>query len=434
MKPENQETTGTGAGNEGSRNVHVGMEDIVRAHHVLREVIVRTPLQRDAVLSAKYNCNVYLKREDLQVVRSFKIRGAYNMIRNLTPAEMEKGIVCASAGNHAQGVAFSCNALGIHGKIFMPSTTPNQKVKQVRRFGGDNVEVVLIGDTYDDAYAEAMRACDEQGMTFIHPFDSPKIIAGNGTVAMEIMESLDENADYVFVTIGGGGLAAGVGTYMKTVSPETQIIGVEPLGAASMSEAMFRKQVVTLDDIDKFVDGAAVKRVGDLTYDICSNILNDIVKVPEGKACTTILELYNENAIVVEPAGSLAVAALEQYREQIAGKTVVCVISGGNNDIDRMQEIKERSLIYEGLKYYFMVNFPQRAGALREFLEEVLGPNDDIARFEYTKKHDKENGPALVGIELMYKEDYQPLIERMNRKGIAYTELNKNLNLFNMLI
>nr|WP_154893022.1 threonine ammonia-lyase IlvA [Paenibacillus xylanexedens] len=430
MKPVEQESTE----NKNSGHVGVGMEDIVRAHHVLREVIVRTPLQRDAVLSTKYNCNVYLKREDLQVVRSFKIRGAYNMIRSLTPAELEKGIVCASAGNHAQGVAFSCNALGIHGKIFMPSTTPNQKVKQVRRFGGSNVEVVLIGDTYDDAYAEAMRACDEQGMTFIHPFDQPKIIAGNGTVAMEIMESLDEDADYVFVTIGGGGLAAGVGTYMKTVSPETRIIGVEPLGAASMSEAMFRKQVVTLDDIDKFVDGAAVKRVGDLTYNICSSTLDDIVKVPEGKACTTILELYNENAIVVEPAGSLAVAALEQYREQIVGKTVVCVISGGNNDIDRMQEIKERSLIYEGLKYYFMVNFPQRAGALREFLEEVLGPNDDITRFEYTKKHDKENGPALVGIELMYKEDYQPLIERMNRKGIAYTELNKNLNLFNMLI
>ncbi|MGF9697136.1 MULTISPECIES: threonine ammonia-lyase IlvA [Paenibacillus] len=430
MKPVEQESTG----NKSSGQAGVGMEDIVRAHHVLREVIVRTPLQRDAVLSAKYNCNVYLKREDLQVVRSFKIRGAYNMIRSLTPDEMEKGIVCASAGNHAQGVAFSCNALGINGKIFMPSTTPNQKVKQVRRFGGSNVEVVLIGDTYDDAYAEAMRACDEQGMTFIHPFDQPKIIAGNGTVAMEIMESLDENADYVFVTIGGGGLAAGVGTYMKTVSPETRMIGVEPLGAASMSEAMFRKQVVTLDDIDKFVDGAAVKRVGDLTYNICSSTLDDIVKVPEGKACTTILELYNENAIVVEPAGSLAVAALEQYREQIVGKTVVCVISGGNNDIDRMQEIKERSLIYEGLKYYFMVNFPQRAGALREFLEEVLGPNDDITRFEYTKKHDKENGPALVGIELMYKEDYQPLIERMNRKGIAYTELNKNLNLFNMLI
>ncbi|AET59137.1 threonine ammonia-lyase IlvA [Paenibacillus terrae] len=412
----------------------VSMEDIVRAHHMLREVIVRTPLQRDAVLSAKYNCNVYLKREDLQVVRSFKIRGAYNMIRSLTPEQMEKGIVCASAGNHAQGVAFSCNALGIHGKIFMPSTTPNQKVKQVRRFGGNSVEVILTGDTFDDAYDEAIKVCSEQEMTFIHPFDQPKIIAGNGTIAMEVMESLDTPADYVFVTIGGGGLAAGVGTYFKTVSPSTKVIGVEPLGAASMTEAMRLNKVVTLEQIDKFVDGAAVKRVGQLTYDICTRTLDDIVKVPEGKACTAILELYNENAIVVEPAGSLPVAALDMYREQIQGKTVVCIVSGGNNDIDRMQEIKERSLIYEGLKYYFMVNFPQRAGALREFLQDVLGPDDDITRFEYTKKNDKENGPALVGIELFHKEDYLPLIERMNRKGLKYTELNKNEDLFNMLI
>ncbi|WP_342416659.1 threonine ammonia-lyase IlvA [Paenibacillus sp. FSL R10-2782] len=412
----------------------VGMEDIVRAHHMLSEVIVRTPLQRDAVLSAKYNCNVYLKREDLQVVRSFKIRGAYNMIRSLTPEQMEKGIVCASAGNHAQGVAFSCNALGIHGKIFMPSTTPNQKVKQVRRFGGNSVEVILTGDTFDDAYEEAIKVCSEQEMTFIHPFDQPMIIAGNGTIAMEVMESLDTPADYVFVTIGGGGLAAGVGTYFKTVRPSTKVIGVEPLGAASMTEAMRLNKVVTLEQIDKFVDGAAVKRVGQLTYDICTRTLDDIVKVPEGKACTAILELYNENAIVVEPAGSLPVAALDMYREQIQGKTVVCIVSGGNNDIDRMQEIKERSLIYEGLKHYFMVKFPQRAGALREFLQDVLGPDDDITRFEYTKKNDKENGPALVGIELFHKEDYLPLIERMNRKGLKYTELNKNENLFNMLI
>ncbi|KJD44713.1 threonine ammonia-lyase IlvA [Paenibacillus terrae] len=412
----------------------VSMEDIVRAHHMLREVIVRTPLQRDAVLSAKYNCNVYLKREDLQVVRSFKIRGAYNMIRSLTPEQMEKGIVCASAGNHAQGVAFSCNALGIHGKIFMPSTTPNQKVKQVRRFGGNSVEVILTGDTFDDAYDEAIKVCSEQEMTFIHPFDQSKIIAGNGTIAMEVMESLDSPADYVFVTIGGGGLAAGVGTYFKTVSPSTKVIGVEPLGAASMTEAMRLNKVVTLEQIDKFVDGAAVKRVGQLTYDICTRTLDDIVKVPEGKACTAILELYNENAIVVEPAGALPVAALDMYREQIQGKTVVCIVSGGNNDIDRMQEIKERSLIYEGLKHYFMVKFPQRAGALREFLQDVLGPDDDITRFEYTKKNDKENGPALVGIELFHKEDYLPLIERMNRKGLEYTELNKNENLFNMLI
>lgn len=412
----------------------VGMEDIVKAHHVLKEVVVRTPLQFDATLSSKYECNVYLKREDLQVVRSFKIRGAYNMIRSLQPEDWEKGIVCASAGNHAQGVAFSCNALGIQGKIYMPSTTPNQKVKQVKRFGGSHVEVVLIGDTYDDAYAEAMKACSENGMTFIHPFDDPKIVAGNGTIGMEIMESLTSPADYVFVTIGGGGLVSGVGTYLKTVSPTTQIIGVEPAGAASMIASLKQKKVVTLESIDKFVDGAAVKRVGDLNFEICSTMLDDVVRVPEGKACTTILELYNDSAIVVEPAGALPVSALDMYREQIRGKTVVCVISGGNNDIDRMQEMKERSLIYEGLKHYFLINFPQRAGALREFLEEVLGPNDDITRFEYTKKHNKENGPALVGIELSDKADYEALVERMVSKGIAYTELNRDLNLFNLLI
>lgn len=412
----------------------VGMEDIVKAHHVLKEVVVRTPLQRDATLSLRYDCNVYLKREDLQVVRSFKIRGAYNKIRSLQPEDLEKGIVCASAGNHAQGVAFSCNALGIQGKIYMPSTTPNQKVKQVKRFGGTHVEVVLIGDTYDDAYAEAMKACREGGMTFIHPFDDPKIVAGNGTIGMEIMESLSVPADYVFVTIGGGGLVSGVGTYLKTVSPQTKIIGVEPSGAASMTEALKENQVVTLGTIDKFVDGAAVKRVGELNFDICTEILDDIVKVPEGKACTTILEMYNDSAIVVEPAGVLPVSALDMYHEQIRGKNVVCIISGGNNDIDRMQEMKERSLIYEGLKHYFLINFPQRAGALREFLEEVLGPNDDITRFEYTKKHNKENGPALVGIELSDRSDYEALIGRMNSKGIAYTELNRDLNLFNLLI
>ncbi|WP_342564194.1 threonine ammonia-lyase IlvA [Paenibacillus sp. FSL R7-0345] len=412
----------------------VGMEDIVRAHHVLREVIVRTPLQLDAVLSAKYGCNVYLKREDLQIVRSFKIRGAYNMIRSLSAEDRAKGIVCASAGNHAQGVAYSCKALGIKGKIFMPSTTPNQKIKQVRRFGGEFVEVILKGDTFDDAYDEALQACIDYSMTLIHPFDEPRIIAGNGTIAMEIMESLDKPADFVFVTIGGGGLAAGVATYVKTVSPATKVIGVEPSGAASMSEALERGEVVTLKEINKFVDGAAVKRVGGLTYDICARQLDDVVKVPEGKACTTILALYNENAIVVEPAGSLPIAALDMYRDQIRGKTVVCIVSGGNNDIDRMQEIKERSLIYEGLKHYFMINFPQRAGALKEFLAEVLGPDDDITRFEYTKKNDKENGPALVGIELFQREDYDPLVERMKQKGVDYTEINKEPNLFNMLI
>ncbi|MDF2922634.1 MAG: threonine dehydratase [Paenibacillaceae bacterium] len=412
----------------------VGMGEIVLAHHALKEVIRRTPLLRDAYLSNKYDCEVFLKREDLQVVRSFKIRGAYYKISSLSPEERSRGIVCASAGNHAQGVAFSCNTLGIHGKIYMPSTTPGQKVSQVKMFGGSAVEVILTGDTFDDAFAEAMKACESAGLVFIHPFDDAKIIAGNGTVGMEMMEDAKGPVDYLFVTIGGGGLSAGVGAYVKTVSPATKIIGVEPEGAASMTEALARQQVVTLEHIDKFVDGAAVKRVGQLPYEMCRVLLDDIVLVAEGQVCTTILDLYNHNAIVAEPAGALAIAALESRKEEIKGKRVVCVVSGGNNDIARMQEIKERSLIYEGLKHYFTVNFPQRAGALREFLDEVLGPDDDIVRFEYTKKHNKDNGPALVGVELKNREDYEPLIDRMNKKGISYIELNKDPVLFNLLI
>lgn len=412
----------------------VKMEDIICAQQMLKQVISKTPLQYDQKLSEKYECQIYLKREDLQVVRSFKIRGAYHLIRSLSEQELQQGIVCASAGNHAQGVAFSCNALQIRGKIFMPSTTPRQKITQVKRFGGPYVEVILTGDTYDDAYDEAIKTCEQQGMKFVHPFDDPKIIAGNGTVGMEIIEKLDSTADFLFVTIGGGGLASGVGTYFKTVSPTTKIIGVEPAGAASMKESFTQEEVVPLEFIDKFVDGAAVKKVGDLTYQICKEILDDVVLVPEGKACTTILDLYNENAIVAEPAGALPIAALDLYRDEIKGKKVVCIISGGNNDIDRMQEIKERSLIYEGLKHYFVVNFPQRAGALREFLDHVLGPNDDITRFEYTKKHEKNNGPALVGIELKHRGDYDALIQRMQKKGIAYTEINSNPTLFNLLI
>ena len=412
----------------------VKIEDIIVANHVLKDVITKTPLQKNKILSAKYNCNVYLKREDLQVVRSFKIRGAYHLIRSLSEEELRRGVVCASAGNHAQGVAYTCQALQIHGKIFMPTTTPRQKISQVNLFGGEFVEVILSGDTFDDSFAEAMTCCRKENLAFIHPFDDPKIIAGQGTVGMEIMNSMDEQTDYVFASIGGGGLTAGVGTYIKSISPTTKMIGVEPAGAASMKESIARDDVITLDNIDKFVDGAAVKQVGLLTYDICREVIDEIALVPEGKVCTTILELYNENAIVAEPAGALPIAALDFYRDEIKGKNVVCIVSGGNNDIDRMQEIKERSLIYEGLKHYFMVNFPQRAGALREFLDEVLGPNDDITRFEYTKKNNKDNGQALVGIEFKNKDDYQPLIERMDKKGIQYMDINNDPALFNFLI
>jgi threonine dehydratase len=349
-------------------------------------------------------------------------------------AELKKGVVCASAGNHAQGVAYSCNKLQIHGKIFMPNTTPKQKVTQVKMFGKNNVEVVLIGDTFDDSYYEAIKDSKENDKLFIPPFDNPKIIEGQATVGLEILEDLKEKIDYLFVPIGGGGLAAGVGSYFKAISPDTKIIGVEPEGAPAMKEAIKQKKVVTLDKIDKFVDGAAVKRVGDLNYKICSQLLSDISLVPEGKVCSTIIKLYNEEAIVVEPAGALSISALDYYKDEIKGKNVVCVVSGSNNDIGRMEEIKERSLLYEGLKHYFIISFPQRAGALREFLDEVLGPNDDITRFEYTKKNIKEEGPALVGIELKNKEDYDHLIERMNKKKVNYINLNKDPNLFNYFL
>ncbi|MDQ6421326.1 threonine ammonia-lyase IlvA [Paenibacillus sp. LHD-117] len=412
----------------------IGLEEIVQAHMHLKDVIVRTPLQYNRVLSERYNCQVWLKREDLQIVRSFKIRGAYHLMRSLAPEDVAKGVVCASAGNHAQGVAYSCQTLGIPGKIYMPSTTPRQKVKQVSFFGGDQVEVILTGDTFDDAYAEATAESKRSGMAFIHPFDDRKIIAGNGTVGQELMEKAESAPDYIFVTVGGGGLAAGVASYIKIVSPTTQIVGVEPEGAPSLRVSLDAGEVIALDQIDKFVDGAAVKRIGDLTFSICRDLLDDVITVPEGKICTTMLDLYNENAIVAEPAGALPIAALDAYRDQIAGKNVVCVVSGGNNDVDRMQEIKERSLIYEGYKHYFMVSFPQRAGALREFLDQVLGPNDDITRFEYTKKSNKDNGPALVGIELKHREDYEPLVERMTKKGFQFLELNKDPVLFNLLI
>ncbi|WP_411333192.1 threonine ammonia-lyase IlvA [Metabacillus indicus] len=413
-------------------SLHVA--DILKAHHLLKDVIVHTPLQKDERLSEKYECSVYLKREDLQIVRSFKLRGAYNKIKQLSEQETANGIVCASAGNHAQGVAYSCKQLNIHGKIYMPSTTPRQKVSQVELFGRGHIEIILTGDTFDDAYKKARECSEAEGRSFIHPFDDLDVIAGQGTIALEILNDADAEMDYVFASIGGGGLISGVGSYFKQVSPGTKVIGVEPEGAPSYAESISAGKVVELDKIDKFVDGAAVKRVGDTNFSICRSVVDDTVLVPEGKVCTTILSLYNENAIVAEPAGALPIAALDFYRDQIKGKNIVCIVSGGNNDIGRMQEMKERSLMYEGLQHYFIVNFPQRAGALREFLDEVLGPDDDISRFEYTKKNNRDSGPAFVGIELKKREDYSGLIERMNRKGFPYTEVKKDSSLFHLFI
>ncbi|EIT9345838.1 threonine ammonia-lyase [Listeria monocytogenes] len=412
-------------------------EDVEKAYEVLKAVVKHTPLEYDFYLSEKYHCNVYLKREDLQRVRSFKLRGAFYAISRLSTEQLEKGVVCASAGNHAQGVAYTCKRMTVPATIFMPTTTPQQKVSQVKFFGGSNVEVVLVGDTFDASATAAKEFAATHGQTFIPPFDDPDIIAGQGSLAVEMVKDLNkahEQADYVFAGIGGGGLISGVATYLKAKSPITKIIGVEPDGAPSMTAALKQNQVVTLDKIDKFVDGAAVKEVGGLTFQHAKVLVDEVTTVSEGAVCSTILDMYTKQAIVAEPAGALSVAALEIYREEIKDKTVVCIVSGGNNDINRMQEIEERSLLHEGLKHYFIVNFSQRPGALKEFVNDVLGPHDDITKFEYTKKVNRGNGPVIIGVLLQDKNDYEGLLERVAAFDPSYIPINDNQTLYTLLV
>lgn len=407
--------------------------DFFGAYARLKDVVKKTPLTYNHNLSRKYGCDVYFKREDLQIVRSYKLRGAYNMMSLLPSNELVKGVVCASAGNHAQGFAYSCKKLNVQGVVFMPIITPNQKVNQTKMFGEGFVEVTLVGDTFDDCAVAAKKYTEEHGLTFIPPFDNISIIEGQSTVGIEILEE-QQDIDFIFLPVGGGGLSAGVGAYFKTYAPATKIIGVEPEGAPSMLTAIKAGQPVKLDQIDSFVDGAAVKRVGDVTFEICKRVIDDMHLVPEGKICSTILKLYNEEAIVVEPAGAISVAALDDYADQIKGKKIVCIVSGSNNDIERMQEIKERSLQFEGLKHYFLIRFAQRPGALKEFVNQILGPTDNITRFEYIQKNKKESAPALVVIELQSQENYQVLIDNMKSYNINYTALNKNDNVFTYII
>lgn len=409
------------------------LADVQAAAQRLSGVVRHTPLHHNANLSERYGANVFIKREDLQTVRSYKIRGAFNCMALLGTEALGRGVVCASAGNHAQGVAYACQRMGVKGTIFMPSTTPNQKIRQVKLFGKDWIKIELVGDTYDDSYAAARRFEHHSGATFVHPFDDPAVMAGQGTVGLEILQDTPEPIDYLLFAIGGGGLAAGMATVFRQLSPQTRLIGIEPEGAAAMRASLDADEPVTLEHIDKFVDGAAVRRPGDLTFQLCRRLLDDVLPVPEGKVCSTILQLYNEEAIVAEPAGALSVAALDFLQDDLRGKNVVVLISGGNNDITRTEEIKERSLLYEGLKHYFIIRFPQRAGALREFLE-VLGPDDDIARFEYVKKTNREQGPALVGIELKHREDFDGLMQRLKASRIVYEYLNHQPDLYGMLV
>jgi threonine dehydratase len=419
---------------ETSTTYFPSIPDIEASAQCLKGIASVTPLMVNVQYSKHFEANILFKREDLQQVRSYKIRGAYNKMAALSAIQIENGIVCASAGNHAQGVALSCKLLKINGTIFMPSPTPNQKIEQVKMFGEDFIKVVLIGDTFDDAYKAALDESEKLNKTFIHPFNDKKVIEGQATVGLEILKQSSTAIDYVFVPVGGGGLSAGLSSVFKALSPNTKIIGVEPKGAPSMTTSLKNKRNTELKSIENFVDGAAVKRVGDLNFEICQQNLYDMITVDEGKICQTILDLYNKEAIVVEPAGALSIAALEQYANHIKGKNVVCIVSGSNNDITRTAEIKERALLYANLKHYFIIKFPQRAGALREFVVDILGPTDDITHFEYTKKTNRENGAAVVGLELKSAEDLQPLITKMKLHNFYGDYLNDKPDLFQFLV
>ena len=412
----------------------VALDKVNEAKANLESVVLETPLNINTTQSRKFSSSIYLKREDLQQVRSYKIRGAFNKISSLSQMELQKGVVCASAGNHAQGVAFSCSKLQIKGCIFMPTPTPKQKIEQVKMFGGKYVEVILTGDTFDDAFNDAKKYSDRHQMSFIHPFDDEKVIEGQATIALEILQQSEVGIDYLFLPVGGGGVASGMSSVFKALSPKTKIIGVEPLGAPSMSDAFEKGYPTKLQYIDKFVDGASVKKVGALNFELCKQHLDEMATVHEGKICQTILDMYNKDAIVVEPAGAMTVAVLDQYRNEIAGKNVVCLLSGSNNDITRTEEIKERALLHAGVKHYFVVRFPQRAGALRDFIDKVLGPNDDITHFEYSKKQSRENAPAVVGIELGNSSELNALIERMKAFKFYGEYLNDKPDLFQFLV
>lgn len=410
------------------------LDNVYKAAKRLRNVVVRTPLAINNNLSNIYEAKISFKREDLQRVRSYKIRGAYNKMAVMSAENLARGVVCASAGNHAQGVAFACSTMKVKGTIFMPLPTPGQKLEQVRMFGGNDIDIVLYGDTFDEAKDAAVKFCKENQGIFIHPFDDQDIIDGQATAALEILEQSDDPVDYLFLPVGGGGLAAGVCSVFRELSPHTKIIGVEPSAAASMKKALEKGEPVLLEKISRFVDGAAVQRVGNLNFELCKDVLHDMALVEEGVVCETILSLYNKDAVVVEPAGALSVAALEKYKDQIRGKNVVCIISGSNNDITRMEEIKEKALLHAGLKHYFLVRFAQRPGALKTFVMNVLGPNDDVTFFEYTQKNSKEKGIAVLGIGLKNSEDFTPLLDNMKKYDFFVNYLNNDPSLMNLLI
>lgn len=399
----------------------------------LAGVVRTTPLERNTRLSEAMGAEVWLKREDLQTVRSYKVRGAFNLIAQLDGVARAAGVVAASAGNHAQGVAYACSALGVHGRVYLPRTTPRQKRDRIAALGGSMVETVLGGDTYDEAAAAAAADARATGATIVPAFDDARTIAGQGTVIREAVEQLGTGPDVVVVPVGGGGLLAGSLAWLGRRHPRTRVIGVEPGGAAGVAAALAAGEPVTLSEIDTFVDGAAVRRAGDVTFPIIAASDVELVAVPEGRVCSEMLALYQTDGIIAEPAGALASSALGMV-EIPESATVVCVLSGGNNDVSRYAEVVERALIHEERKHYFLIEFPQEPGALRRFLDEVLGPNEDITLFEYVKHNNRETGPALVGIELGSPDDLPSLLKRMEAAPLRIERIDASSPLFRFLL
>ncbi|HUL99698.1 MAG TPA: threonine ammonia-lyase IlvA [Mycobacterium sp.] len=410
--------------------------DIDAAVKRLSGVVAPTPLQFSERLSEMTGATVFLKREDLQSVRSYKLRGAYNLLMQLSDEEREAGVVCSSAGNHAQGFAHACRSMQVKGRVYVPRKTPKQKRDRIRYHGGDFVELIAMGSTYDLAAAAALEDVARTGATLVPPFDDPRTMAGQGTIAAEILDQLDEEPDLVIVPVGGGGCIAGVTTYLAERTSNTSVLGVEPAGAAAMIAALAAGGPVTLEHVDQFVDGAAVNRAGTLTYAAlaAAGDMVSVTTVDEGAVCTAMLDLYQNEGIIAEPAGALSVTALRDNDVVEPGSTVVCLISGGNNDVSRYGEILERSLVHLGLKRYFLVDFPQEPGALRRFLDQVLGPNDDITLFEYVKRNNRETGAALVGIELGSAEDYDGLLTRMEASDMEVEVLAPDSPAYRYLI
>jgi threonine dehydratase len=407
---------------------------IEKAAERLAGVVTRTPLEPSARLSSRVDAQVWVKREDLQTVRSYKIRGAYNFIVQLDAPTRALGVVCASAGNHAQGVAYACRRLGANGRVYVPGTTPRQKRERIATLGGAHIEVIVVGETYEDAFAAANEDAQRTGATLVPAFDDVRTVAGQGTVALEVIEQLGFVPDVVVVPVGGGGLLAGVGSFLWERHPEVRIVGVEPAGAACMAAALSAGHPVRLPELDSFVDGAAVRIAGSVTYPLIRESGAELTSVVEGAICTEMLAMYQSDGIIAEPAGALAAAALGTVVDVEPGQTVVVVVSGGNNDVSRYSEILERSLMHEGLKHYFLVGFPQEPGALRRFLEQVLGPEDDITRFEYVKRTNREMGPALVGIEIPRSADLPGLLARMDASPLQVERIEPGSPLFHFLL